>query len=156
MAGESPSAAATCPLRQRAAPFSLRLTKAEREKLERQAGSIPLAAYIKSCIFSDDAPTYRKRRKPPVADQAALAEVLAVLGASRLASNLNQLAHATNVGSFYFDEDAKAAILRACRDVRAMRQLLMRALGLQHDDAPADESVAQSFARKASPQRIQS
>ena len=145
----------------RIAPFSLRLTREERAKLERQAGSMPLGAYIKSCIFADDAPRYRARRKGPVADTKALADVLACLGASRLSSNLNQLAKAANIGDLYFDEETKRAIMRACEDVKAMRQHLVRALGLKITDPsyakasegrpPANESVAQTFVRHAPP-----
>lgn len=46
----------------RPAPFSLRLTPEERQKLEAQAGAMPLASYIKSVVFAAEAPKYRKRR----------------------------------------------------------------------------------------------
>lgn len=134
--------------KKRAAPFSLRLTFEERAQIEKNAGTMPVGAYIKSLLLADDAPKYRKRRKSPVADQAALAQVLACLGATRIASNLNQLAHATNIGSFYFDEDTKRAIREACNDVRIMRQLLMEALGrLDPNEERPRQSVSQSFQR---------
>lgn len=132
----------------RAAPFSLRLTFEERAQIEKNAGSMPVGAYIKSLLLAEDAPKYRARRKSPVADHAALAQVLACLGATRIANNLNQLAHATNVGSFYFDADTKRAIREACNDVRIMRQLLMQALGrFDQNEKRPDESTSQSFAR---------
>lgn len=87
---------------------------------------MPLASYIRSVLFPGDAPTYRARRKPPVADQKALADVLASVGASRLANNLNQLAKAANIGDLYFDEGTKRYLNRAAADIAAM---LMRALG---------------------------
>lgn len=134
----------------RRAPFSLRLTFEERAQIEANAGSMPVGAYIKSLLLADDAPKYRKRRKSPVVDQAALAQVLACLGATRIANNLNQLAHATNLGSFYFDADTKRAIREACDDVRIMRQLLMEALGqLDPNEARPPQSVSQSFQRVA-------
>lgn len=129
-------------------PFSLRLTREERAKLESRAGNLHLGAYIKSVLFADDAPTYRARRKGPVADQKALADVLACLGASRLSNNLNQLAKAANIGDLYFDEETKRLIAVACGDVKAMRQMLMRALGLKITEPPANESVSQRFARQ--------
>ena len=91
-------------------PFSLRFTFEERVRLERQAGSMPLSAYIKSVIFADSAPQYRKRRRSAAADEKLLAEVLAALGASRIANNLNQLAKAANSGTLYFDQDTKVDI----------------------------------------------
>lgn len=134
----------------RPAPFSLRLTFEERAKVEAQAGEMPVGAYIKSLLLTEDAPKYRKRRKPPVADRELLAQVLACLGSSRLASNLNQLAKATHVGNFYFDHDTKRSLKQACDDVRAIRILLMQALGQNTDEPKPTESPSQSFARASS------
>ena len=75
----------------RLAPLSLRMTRQEREQLETQAGSLALGAYIKSVVFDDAAPKYRKRKAAPSADQQLLAEILALLGDSRSANNLNQI-----------------------------------------------------------------
>ncbi len=50
----------------RPAPFSLRLNDDERAKLGVQAGAMPLSSHIKSVIFAEDAPRYRKRRKTTV------------------------------------------------------------------------------------------
>lgn len=135
----------------RPAPFSLRLTFEERARIEAQAGEMPVGAYIKSLLLAEDAPKYRKRRKPPVADRELLAQVLACLGASRMASNLNQLAKATHVGNFYFDHDTKRSIKQACDDIHAMRILLMRALGIETEEPKPKESPAQSFARANAP-----
>lgn len=138
----------------RTPPFSLRLTFEERTKLEQQAGALPLSAYIKSVIFADDAPTYRRRRKAAETDQKLLAEVLACLGTSRLANNLNQLAKAANTGALYCDAETTSDLNRACDDVRAMRLLLMQALGLQVDEHHRKpETTSQSFARAAAQQK---
>ena len=133
----------------RLAPFSVRFTPEERAKVEAQAGNMPLGSYIKTVLLTQDAPRYRKRRRPPVKDQELLAQVLACLGSTRLASNLNQLAKATHVGNFYFDADAKLAILRAANDVAVMRQLLMLALGykLPKGEVTPPSSPSQNFAR---------
>jgi hypothetical protein len=139
------------PYGKREAPFSLRLTFEERAELEAQAGGMPLAAYIKSLLFADDAPKYRERRRAAAADEKLLAEVLACLGSSYIATRLGELAKAANSGSLYCDQDTKADIKRACDDVHAMRVSLMRALGIQADDGTrSKESTSQSFARAAS------
>ena len=131
-------------------PFSLRLSFEERAKLEARAGALPLASYIKSVVLDGDAPAYRQRRKPAEADQKLLAEVLACLGSTRLANNLNQLAKAANSGALYCDAATTAELTRACDDVRAMRLLLMQALGLKVEDHHrTPESTSQSFARAA-------
>jgi hypothetical protein len=105
---------------------------------------------MKSVLLEEDAPTYRQRRKSADADQKLLAEVLACLGSTRLANNLNQLAKAANSGALYCDAETKSELTRACDDVRAMRLLLMEALGLEvKTQHHTPESTSQSFARAA-------
>lgn len=134
----------------RPAPFSLRLTFGERAKLETNAGSMPLSAYIKSVLFAQDAAKYRKRRANAHADVKLLAEVLSCLGASRIADNVSQLAKAADSGTLYLDDDTKLSIKRAFDDVRVMRVLLMQSLGMKVDQkALKQESVSQTFARAA-------
>lgn len=115
----------------RPAPFSIRLTQEERSALDAKAGSMPLAAYIKSVVLASDAPTYRKRQKPPVAEQQLLAEVLAKLGSSRTANNLNQIAKGLNQGTLVIDEELEADLNAAIAEVAWMRVTLMRALGVK-------------------------
>lgn len=115
----------------RQAPFSLRLTVEEREKLERQAGSMPLASYIKSVVFADEAPTYRKRRQALVVEQQLLAEVLARLGSTRTASNLNQIAKHLNQGTLVVDDELEADLKRAVAEVAFIRSTIMQALGMK-------------------------
>lgn len=114
----------------RPAPFSMRLTEDERQRLETQAGSMPLASYVKSVVFADEAPKYRKTRKPPVAEQQLLAQVLARLGQSRTANNLNQIAKHLNQGTLVIDEDMEHDLHQAIADVAWMRATLMQALGV--------------------------
>lgn len=66
--------------KKREAPFSLRLTFEERAKLEAAANGMPLGAYIKAILFSQELPRVRRRGSAPVADQKALGRVLAALG----------------------------------------------------------------------------
>jgi len=113
-------------------PFSLRLSAEQRRALETRAGTLPLGEYIRSRLFSDDPRPEPVRRHPrPVKDHKALAEVLARLGASRLASNLNQLARAANAGALPVTPETEAALRQACADIAAMRAALMRALGFK-------------------------
>ncbi|WP_260080625.1 MobC family plasmid mobilization relaxosome protein [Phaeobacter inhibens] len=115
----------------RLAPFSLRLTPEERQQLETQAGGMPLASYIKSVVLADEAPKYRSRRKPPVAEQQLLAEVLARLAQTRHANNLNQIAKHLNQGTLVIDEELEADLKAAVAEVAWMRTKLMEALGVQ-------------------------
>lgn len=116
---------------ERPAPFSLRLTEEERREIEAKAGGMALGAYIKSVVLSDAGAMYRRKTKPPVAEQQLLAEVLARLGQTRTASNLNQIAKHLNQGTLVLDEELAADLHRAVAEVAWMRVTLMRALGIK-------------------------
>lgn len=111
-------------------PFSLRLTFEERARLEAAANGMPLGAYIRTVLFDQDLPTLRRRGHRPVVDHEELGRVLAVLGASRLAQNVNQLAKAVNVGALPITPDTETALQGACANIAEMRGLLIKALGL--------------------------
>lgn len=119
------------PKEARPTPFSLRLNFAERAQLEKDAAGMSLAAYIRDRLFGEDVAPRQTRGKFPVKDYAALGRVLAALGASRLSSNLNQLAKAVNTGSLPVTPETEEDLRKACRDVQAMRRDLLIALGLQ-------------------------
>lgn len=110
-------------------PFSLRLTAEERAELDRRAGTKPLGQYIREMLFGHGvSPRKRKTRRPSV-DHEALGQALGVLGTSRLASNMNQIAKAAHMGALPVTPDLAAELDRACADLRMMRQALLKALG---------------------------
>lgn len=111
-------------------PVSLRMTFEEKANLERAAAGMSLSAFIRWRLFDPDAPAPKSRGKHPVKDQRALAQLLALLGQSRIANNLNQLAKAANSGSLPVTPETEAALMHASLEVMAMRRMLMRALGL--------------------------
>ncbi|MEM8663660.1 MAG: hypothetical protein AAGF49_05995, partial [Pseudomonadota bacterium] len=94
-------------------PFSLCLTREERATLEKAAAGMPLGAFIKEKLFDGEMVPRRTRGRTPVQDHTALAKVLAALGASRMASNLNQIAKAVNIGALpvspELEDDLQAA-----------------------------------------------
>lgn len=107
-------------------PFSLRLSFEERARLEALADGEPLGSYIRSRLL-DSAPS---RKRMTVNDKDALVRVLGLLGQSRLSSNINQLAKAVNSGSLPVTPETETELKAAARDVMAMRQILIQALGL--------------------------
>lgn len=121
------------PPRTRPSPFCIRLTPEDRAALESRAGGLPLGTYAKTVLLGPDAPVLR-RPKAVLADQAKLAEALAVLGASRLASNLNQLAKAANLGILPVTQETEADLRRACAEISELRALMMTALGITRTD----------------------
>ena len=122
------------PKKKHPSPISLRLTDEERAQLERDAGDRTLSCYIRYRLFGDPAHPFPSRRPAkkghkPTADHVMLARLLGVLGQTRLASNLNQIAKAAHIGALPVTEDLEADLRAACVDIREMRDQLMQALG---------------------------
>jgi len=115
---------------ERLAPFSLRLTAEERERLRREAKGTPLGAYIKAKALGT-APLSLRRAGISVEDQKALAQALALLGRSHIASNLNQLARAANIGTLPMTPETEEDLRETICAVRSLHTLLMRALGMR-------------------------
>ncbi|MEO1190237.1 MAG: hypothetical protein AAFY02_00640 [Pseudomonadota bacterium] len=114
-------------------PFSLRLNKEERTKLETAAAGLPLGHFIKAKLFDGDLTPRRTRGHTPVKDHAALARALGLLGNLRLANNLNQLAKAVNMGTLSLSPEIEEELLATCAAVLAIRMELMKALGYEVD-----------------------
>jgi len=114
----------------------LRLSAEERARLVTEAGGAPLVAYIKAKLLGSAPPMRMRRTGLAVADRQALAQVLALLGRSRLSSNLNQLAHAANIGALPMTSETESELAESIRDVRAIRRLLLPALGLKAEARP--------------------
>lgn len=120
------------------APFCLRLTQGERAELKDKAGSMALGAYIRAQLFGSS--TRRTRRVRHVTpDAALLTQILAMLGASRMAQNLNQLAKAVNRGFLPVTKETEAQIQDACQAIQHMRALLLTALGFPAKDSGKDQ-----------------
>lgn len=112
------------------ATFTLRLTPEDRKRLERDAAGMSLGSYVRWRLFDPDSPPPRHRGKFPVKDHQALSRVLAALGQSRIASNLNQLAAAAHIGALPTTPEIEADLAEAARHVALMREALIAALGL--------------------------
>ena len=110
-------------------PFSIRFTFAERARLDEERGRKTLAGHIRERLFGKDVGLRRKPGNSPIKDAAALGRVLGALGASRLSSNLNQLAKAVHMGSLPVTPETEAELVEACREIQEIRADLLRALG---------------------------
>lgn len=115
------------------APFSLRLTAEERARLVAEAKGAPLGTYIKAKALGT--PLRMRGSGVSVEDRQSLAKVLALLGGSRLASNLNQLARLANTGALPVDTETESELTDAVSIIREIRLLLLIALGMK-DDTP--------------------
>lgn len=111
-------------------PLSVRFTEDERKRLEKAASGMSLNAYIRRCIFGKAAEARKVRNRIPVKDQQSLARVLGLLGQTRIANNLNQIAREANMGSLLLDDQTEIEINKACSHIAFMRAELIKALGL--------------------------
>ncbi|MFC6199212.1 hypothetical protein [Ponticaulis profundi] len=114
-------------------PISLRLSLDERALLERDAGSKTLSAHIREQLFGESMTTSfrrpsRKSNKPNV-DHVVLAKLLGLLGKSRLAQNMNQIAKAAHMGALPVSDELEAELALACQDIKDMRDTLISAMG---------------------------
>jgi septal ring-binding cell division protein DamX len=105
-------------------------------RLEREAAGIPLGSYIRAKALNEPPPVNLRRSGLSIKDRHSLAKVLALLGQSRLANNLNQLAHLAHVGALPVNPETEAEIREASAAVRAMRADLLMALGLKAGGSP--------------------
>ena len=121
---------ASKPRKKRPAPFSIRLSEAERARLAVEAAGAPLGAYIKAKALGE-APLRMRRAGHSIEDRQALAQALALLGRSRIANNLNQIAYAVNIGSLPVTPETEEDLRETLLAVQEMRLLLMTSLGMK-------------------------
>lgn len=115
------------PKKKTPSPVTVRLTDEERAQVLEDAGDLSLSAHIRMCILKKGG----LRKSAPNRDYEALARILGQLGQSRIANNLNQLAHHANSGSLLVDEETEKEIRLACAHIAWMRVKLIEALGLR-------------------------
>ena len=110
-------------------PLTLRLTREARARLEELAAGMALSTYVRACVFGEEAKRRKRRPKDTVTDKRAIAEALALLGQSRIANNLNQLAYHANIGALEITAKERNQIEEAYAHVLAIRAFLVSALG---------------------------
>ena len=117
-------------------PFSLRLSTEEREYLDTQSGDTPLGEYIRSKILDNPLPRrkQRKRKKQPIKDHQVLAQIFALLNATHIPSNLNQIAKAINNNALILTPETESAVREACEAVISIRDSITKALGRRPRD----------------------
>lgn len=104
------------------APFSLRLTEAEKGKLLHRAKGQPLGGYIKGQLFS---------AKNANITKSDAATVLAILGASDLALNMACIAKSAEIGALPVTPELTGQLEQACADISRIRFALIRTLGMR-------------------------
>lgn len=124
------SEANPCPKPEKPCPFSIRLTSTEREYLKAQAGRQPLGAYIREKLLAGQE-AQRRSYRIPIGNEPQIAALLAELGKTHIASNLNQLARSAHMGTLDISQDTEQQLKDACDAVLAMRDTLLMALNMR-------------------------
>ncbi|WP_449411288.1 hypothetical protein [Methylobacterium komagatae] len=100
-----------------------------------EAAGAPLGSYIRAKLLGT-APIRTRTSGIAVEDRQALGRTLALLGQSRLSSNLNQLAHLAHIGALPLTPELEAELSGCLAEVRDLRRLLLCALGLKPEVLP--------------------
>lgn len=125
--------------KKRSPPFSIRWTDEERARLDQARGVLSLAAYIRLKVFAEGQSVPKERKKltrkhySPSAELAVISQMLGNLGGSRLASNMNQIAKAANIGALPVSPELERELLEACTAIQDMRRELITALGVKSE-----------------------
>lgn len=109
--------------------FSMRLTQGQFDTLRQNAGSMPLSTYAKSVLFAEDVQTVRQSPRVIDGDRMLLAKILAQLGQSEIASNLETMAREAEAGNLVVDQVERLCLLRAYAELKKIRELLLASLG---------------------------
>lgn len=83
------------------------------------------------------APVPARSRKSGIslADRRVFGQLVALLGRSRVFSNLNQLAYAANIGALPVTPETEAELVAALADLAEIRRLLLASLGFKPEGA---------------------
>lgn len=103
----------------------------DHERLKKMADGMALATFIRAKVLDEQLPRRKRRSSGSIADKQAIAQILGLLGQSRIANNLNQLAYHANVGSLVMDDATQAQIEEAYGHIIFLRQTLLKALGMR-------------------------
>lgn len=115
--------------------ISFRVTPEEYARLEKNASGFAISDHIRLSLLDDSVVPRQTRGRHPVKDQTALAQILGLLGRTRVYANLNKLTHAANSGLITLTPEQEISLFEACADLREIRAYLMRALGKNGDQA---------------------
>ncbi|MEM9910706.1 MAG: plasmid mobilization relaxosome protein MobC [Pseudomonadota bacterium] len=107
---------------------TVRLSPDDHAKLTELANGMSLSVYMRAKALDDELPR-RRASGVPIEDRVAIAKIIGLLGQSRIANNLNQLAYHANVGALEFDDCAKEQIEEAYASIVDIRSMLLKALG---------------------------
>lgn len=108
---------------------TVRFSYDDYQQLQELADGAALSVYLRAKALEEILPKRKSRSTASIEDKQAIAQLLGLLGQSRIANNLNQLVYHANIGALQMDEESKTQITEAYEHILFIRQILMKALG---------------------------
>ena len=115
-------------------PISLRVSPEEKARLEHDAGDMTISAFIRWVLFGDNVTPRKRRIKRPIKDYRVLAQLFALIKRTQAWNNLNQIARAINSNTWVVSPESEKLLREACKAIIEIRDMMMKALGLNAGD----------------------
>lgn len=114
-------------------PLSVRFSEGERAALSNAAGHLSLSAFVRDCALKAANNRLRRKKESYDPDQVrtSLAQILALLGKSRASGDLREILDLARMGALPVTQELEQKIGAACEDIRTIKVLLLKALGLK-------------------------
>lgn len=123
----------------RTVPISVRVTEEEKAALQKMAGTMALANFIRDKVLGKDAEKRAKRHKvkprAPSVDSKEIARLLGMFGQSELATSMLALSLAATQGNLDVTPEIEEKIEVACDEIHTIKLALILALNVKPQGA---------------------
>lgn len=110
--------------------LTIRFTGEEYAELKAKAGGTPLASYARRQLLDETTAKRKSPKNAPIKDHVALAQVLALLGASDLVSTFRDAMRGARDGVVPRSQETDVLLTQIARTLAEIKRLLVRALGI--------------------------
>ncbi len=117
-------------------PYSIRFTPQERKLFDAMAKQVDMngAEFIRLQLFTNTLQEkFAVRTQNKTNPNKELAQILSLLGQSRIANNLNQIAKSINTGTLVLSPELIAQIDESYHTIQWMRRMLIKGTGLKDE-----------------------
>ncbi|WP_430415633.1 plasmid mobilization protein [Parasphingorhabdus sp.] len=121
------NAVSASPTPEKLYPMSFRVTAREKAKIKKYAGDESVSRYLRDMALKGNS----KRRSDITIKMDMAARLLGMLGQSELATNLQKIADAAEMGALPVTDELTEELRNACALILAIRIDLIEALGIK-------------------------